>query len=88
MLLSPGQILQNRYRVVELVGQGGFGAVYRAWDMNLNGPCAVKENFDASPTAQDQFSREASMLFNLRHPNLPRVFDTCNATLASAAAFS
>ncbi|MEW5868519.1 MAG: hypothetical protein AB1894_04535 [Chloroflexota bacterium] len=52
MTLSPGQTLDNRYRVVQLLGQGGFGAVYRAWDTNLNGPCAVKENFDTSPAAQ------------------------------------
>jgi len=76
MLLSPGQILNNRYSIVKLIGQGGFGAVYRAWDTKLNGPCALKENFDASPAAQNQFLLEASILFNLRHPNLPRVFDS------------
>jgi arabinogalactan oligomer/maltooligosaccharide transport system substrate-binding protein len=75
MPLVAGQILNNRYRIVKILGQGGFGAVYRAWDTSLNGPCAVKENFDASPSAQKQFAREASLLFNLRHPNLPRVFD-------------
>ena len=75
MPLSPGQVLNNRYRIAKLLGQGGFGAVYRAWDTNLNGPCALKENFDTSQAAQSQFQREASMLFNLRHPNLPRVFD-------------
>ncbi|MEW5869051.1 MAG: hypothetical protein AB1894_07230 [Chloroflexota bacterium] len=46
MTLTSGDILHNRYRIVKLLGQGGFGAVYRAWDTNLNGPCAVKENFD------------------------------------------
>lgn len=76
MALVQGQVLNNRYRIVKLLGQGGFGAVYRAWDMNLNGPCALKENFDTSPVAQAQFQREASMLFNLRHPNLPKVFDS------------
>jgi hypothetical protein len=35
----------------------------------------LKENFDASPPAEKQFAREASILFNLRHPNLPMVFD-------------
>ncbi|MEW5871938.1 MAG: bifunctional serine/threonine-protein kinase/formylglycine-generating enzyme family protein [Chloroflexota bacterium] len=73
-------MLHNRYRIVKLLGQGGFGAVYRAWDTNLNGPCAVKENFDTSPAAQAQFAREASLLFNLRHPNLPRVFDSFTVT--------
>jgi serine/threonine protein kinase len=76
MTLDTGQILNQRYRVVSLLGQGGFGAVYRAWDMKLRGPCAVKENFSTSPDAQKQFDREASMLFNLRHQGLPRVFDS------------
>jgi formylglycine-generating enzyme required for sulfatase activity len=75
MPLTQGLVLNQRYRIVKLLGQGGFGAVYRAWDMNLNGPCAVKENFDATPEAQKQFSREASLLFNLRHPHLPKVID-------------
>ncbi len=75
MPLNSGQILNNRYRIVKLLGEGGFGAVYRAWDMNLNGPCAVKENNETSPDAARQFAREASLLFNLHHPNLPRVTD-------------
>ena len=70
MALSPGDILDQRYRIVKLLGQGGFGAVYRAWNLNLNGPCAVKENTETSVAAQQQFTREASMLFNLKHPNL------------------
>lgn len=75
MPLSTGQILNNRYRIVKLLGSGGFGAVYRAWDMNLKGACAVKENLDTSAAAQSQFAREASILFQLRHTNLPRVTD-------------
>ncbi|MEW5867730.1 MAG: bifunctional serine/threonine-protein kinase/formylglycine-generating enzyme family protein [Chloroflexota bacterium] len=75
MPLSSGQVLNKRYRVVRPLGQGGFGAVYRAWDLNLSGPCAIKENFDTSPESQKQFAREASLLFNLRHPALPKVFD-------------
>lgn len=75
MPLETGQVLNNRYRIVKLLGQGGFGAVYRAWDANLNRPCAVKENLDTSPEAQRQFTREATVLANLSHPNLPRVTD-------------
>jgi branched-chain amino acid transport system substrate-binding protein len=75
MPLITGQLLNNRYRIVKLLGQGGFGAVYRAWDVNLSGPCAIKENSETSPAAQNQFTREASILYNLRHPNLPKVTD-------------
>ena len=75
MPLSPGQILDNRYRVVKLLGQGGFGAVYRVWDTRLDRPRALKENLDTSPEAQRQFKREAQILSDLSHPNLPRVID-------------
>ena len=76
MQLIPGQVLVNRYRIVRLLGQGGFGAVYRVWDMQMEGVCAVKENLDTSAEAQVQFEKEAKMLFSLRHSGLPRVFDT------------
>jgi len=75
MTLQTSQILNNRYRIVKLLGQGGFGAVYRAWDVNFDLPCAVKENFETSPEAQRQFVREAQLLHSLRHPNLPLVKD-------------
>lgn len=74
-LLTAGQVLNNRYRIVAMLSRGGFGAVYRAWDLTLNGPCAVKESSDTSPEAVNQFQREAQLLFKLRHPNLPRVTD-------------
>jgi Tol biopolymer transport system component len=73
MPFSTGQVLNNRYRIVKLLGQGGFGAVYRAWDMNLDVPCAVKENLELSQAAQTQFKKEATLLATLSHPNLPRV---------------
>jgi len=75
MPLSTGYILNNRYRIVRLLGQGGFGAVYRAWDVNLEMPCAIKENFETSSEAARQFLREAQILHTLRHPNLPLVKD-------------
>jgi serine/threonine protein kinase len=76
MPLVIGQTLHNnRYRIVKLIGQGGFGAVYRAWDLTLNQPVALKENLDATLEAQQQFEREARLMAGLRHPNLPRVID-------------
>jgi len=73
--LTIGTYLHTRYRIDALLGQGGFGAVYRAWDTNLQKSCAVKENLDISETAQRQFTREASILANINHANLPRVTD-------------
>ncbi len=75
MPLSTGQIISKRYRIVKLLGQGGFGAVYRAWDLNLKHPFALKENLDLSPESVRQFEREARFLAELHHPNLPRVID-------------
>ncbi len=75
MPITSGTVLFNRYRVASQLGQGGFGAVYRAWDITLSRPCAIKENFDISLEAQRQFLREATVLANLSHPNLPRVTD-------------
>ncbi len=75
MTLQQGEILNNRYRIVSLIGQGGFGAVYRAWDLRMNGVCVVKENLESTTEAINQFQREAQILFRLRHPGLPRVSD-------------
>ena len=74
-MLSTGQVLHERYRIVSLLGQGGFGAVYRAWDVNLNTPVALKENLNTSPESLRQFHTEARLLAGLRHPNLPYVID-------------
>lgn len=75
MEITQGELFVNRYRIVNKFGQGGMGAVYRAWDMNLRKPVALKENLDTSPAAKEQFEREANILANLSHPNLPRVTD-------------
>jgi serine/threonine-protein kinase len=74
-MLSTGQILNNRYRIVRKIAEGGFGAIYRAWDLNLGIGCALKENIETTVAAQRQFLLEANVLATLRHPNLPRVTD-------------
>lgn len=81
--LEIGTILRSRYKIIEMVGTGGMGAVYRAEDLRLEGrQCAVKEisletepNESARTQAQAQFQREASILARLDHPNLPKVSD-------------
>ncbi|MGC8877647.1 MAG: serine/threonine-protein kinase [Anaerolineae bacterium] len=81
--LSPGAILWSRYRIVQLVGRGGMGAIYQAEDLRLEGRlCAIKEvipepgaNLERREQLQAQFYREATILARLDHPNLPKVSD-------------
>jgi serine/threonine protein kinase/Tol biopolymer transport system component len=75
MTLERGTLLHKRYRIVEILGQGGMGSVYRAVDENLGVDVAVKENLFASDEYSRQFRLEAVILAGLRHPNLPRVSD-------------
>lgn len=75
MPLTLGQLLQNRYRINALLGQGGMGAVYDGYDTRLNIRVAIKENQLVTEEARLQFEREAQLLASLRHVNLPRVTD-------------
>jgi serine/threonine protein kinase/Tol biopolymer transport system component len=75
MPLAIGTLLNNRYRIVSILGQGGMGAVYRASDEHLLIPVAVKENLFLTEEYGRQFQREAHILAGLRHPNLPHVSD-------------
>lgn len=81
--LNSGTILKSRYKVTDLVGAGGMGAVYCAEDLRLEGRlCAIKEirpdlglGKEAIAQAREQFYQEASILARLDHPNLPKVSD-------------
>ncbi|TFG71262.1 MAG: serine/threonine protein kinase [Anaerolineales bacterium] len=82
MPLQPGQILGDRYRIVEHLAEGGMGAVYRAWDLRLKISVALKEMVPLAGQApnllsklREQFSQEATILAKLSHPNLVRVGD-------------
>ena len=75
MALKIDSLLNNRYRIVSVLGQGGMGAVYCAKDEHLDILVAVKENLFLSEEYSRQFHHEASILASLRHPYLPRVGD-------------
>lgn len=77
-----GTLLHDRYRIDTLLGEGGMGAVYRAWDLHLRTSVAVKEmrpQPHLDPTAlyqlQQQFEKEALTLAHLSHPGLVSVND-------------
>jgi len=81
--LNEGEVLHDRYKVRERIGQGGAGSIYLADDLRLEGrQCAVKEvEYDRAlpenllDEARQQFLREATILARLDHPNLPKVSD-------------
>ncbi|GCE27432.1 hypothetical protein KDA_29160 [Dictyobacter alpinus] len=81
--LTNGILLAGRYRVVKLIGKGGFGAVYEASDTHFQGKhsVAIKEMSDAQLSPQEKasavqdFRNEADLLIRLKHPNLPNVSD-------------
>jgi serine/threonine protein kinase/ribosomal protein L40E len=72
-LLARGTILQGRYRIEAVRGCGGFGAVYRATDLQTGQTVAIKEN-QRHQTFQ-RFEREGKLLMQLSHPNLPTVHE-------------
>ncbi|HEY0607065.1 MAG TPA: serine/threonine-protein kinase [Herpetosiphonaceae bacterium] len=77
-LLRPDKLLQQRYRVVQLIERGGFGAVYEAIDIRINRRVALKQLTRITELIRRQFEREAQLLANLNHPALPRVTDYFN----------
>ncbi len=80
MTLKQGELLLDRYRIIEVLGHGGMGSIFRAVDENLGVEVAVKENLFTIEDYARQFRREATILASLRHPNLPRVSDHFSVT--------
>ncbi|MEO1446287.1 MAG: protein kinase, partial [Cyanobacteria bacterium J06635_11] len=77
--VPTGTILQSHYRIVQLLGQGGFGRTYLAEDQGrFNERCAIKEFVPIrgedkfSDKATQLFAREASVLYQISHPQIPK----------------
>jgi serine/threonine-protein kinase len=74
----PGDVLADRYRVVGLLGRGGMGEVYRADDLKLKQPVALKflpESLTANGAALARFYREVSVARQISHRHVCRVYD-------------
>ncbi|SFH63047.1 serine/threonine protein kinase [Selenomonas ruminantium] len=72
------RVLDQRYELQELIGGGGMADVYRAQDLLLNRPVAVKilhEQFKSDTEFINKFNREAQAAARLSHPNIVNIFD-------------
>jgi tRNA A-37 threonylcarbamoyl transferase component Bud32 len=75
---EPGAIFDDRYRIVGRLGKGGMGEVYRADDLKLGQPVALKflpESVDRDPARLTQLHTEVRMARQVSHPNVCRVYD-------------
>ncbi|HEX9365728.1 MAG TPA: protein kinase, partial [Vicinamibacterales bacterium] len=79
--LKPGptpRVVDNKYRIEQLLGRGGMGAVYRARDMRLDRLVAVKvvrPELLEDQDARRRFRREAQIVARLQHPGIVSIFD-------------
>src|ERR1051326_5787533 len=73
-----GQILDDKYRLERLLGQGGMGAVFLATHLGTERPVALKvimPQFMTNPESIERFRREAKAAGRLAHPNVVNVTD-------------
>tara|TARA_B100001057_G_scaffold59127_1_gene52448 strand:- start:1451 stop:3220 length:1770 start_codon:yes stop_codon:yes gene_type:complete len=76
--MKIGQIIKERYEIVEILGEGGMAFVYKAKDKQLQRYVAIKTlkpNYVNQEKFVDRFRREAQTAANLNHPNIVQIFD-------------
>jgi serine/threonine protein kinase len=79
----PGAVLAGRYRMIGPIGKGGMGEVYRADDLRLGQPVALKflpESVATDPGRLTQFHQEVRSARQVSHPNVCRVYDIGKST--------
>ncbi|MEZ4649400.1 MAG: tetratricopeptide repeat protein [Candidatus Eisenbacteria bacterium] len=75
---ADGAVVANRYRIDAYLDQGGMGQVYRAHDLDLDVPLALKTiqpEIASDPTALRRFKQEILLARSVSHPNVCRIFD-------------
>src|SRR5881628_2742747 len=81
-LFAPGSIIAGRYRLVALLGKGGMGEVYRADDLTLDQPVALKflpAGIASNETRLAQFHNELRVARQVSHKNVCRLYDLGDA---------
>ena len=81
-VLEPGDVLGGRYEVLQLLGEGGMGAVYKARDRELDRLVALKlirPELAANPTILARFKQELLLAHQVTHKNVIRIYDLAEA---------
>src|SRR5689334_9253988 len=77
-LLATGSILGDRYEILETVGEGGMGAVYKARDREVDRVVALKVIHPGLANQQEileRFKKELILARQITHPNVVRIYD-------------
>jgi tetratricopeptide (TPR) repeat protein/predicted Ser/Thr protein kinase len=80
--LQTGDVLGGRYEILQLLGEGGMGAVYKAMDRELNRPVALKlirPQLAANPSILARFKQELLLAHQVTHRNVIRIYDLGDA---------
>jgi len=73
--LAEPTVLDSRYRLESLIGRGSVGVVYRALDLRLERPVAVKLLAESTASDEERLAAEVRVLARFAHPNLVRLLD-------------
>ncbi|MFD8014775.1 protein kinase [Streptomyces sp. NPDC058955] len=73
--MRPQDVLEQRYELVALLGSGGFGQVWQAYDTRARRRVAVKIGHPQSAEEARRFALEAQLAGNLTHPNIAALYD-------------
>ena len=77
-ILNPGTVLGGRYEILQMLGLGGMGAVYKAQDLELDRTIALKvirPDLASNPEALARFKQELLTARQVTHRNVIRIFD-------------
>lgn len=78
-MLNAGEVLRNRYEILNVIGKGGMSTVYHARDLKTNRELAIKDirrsGKEKDQVVEQSLMAEGRMLMKLSHPRLPRIYE-------------